>query len=570
METNDWDNGKISVIVHLKNPANQNRIIEMFQNFSFPEAFKPNLTIAHGKTSAEAFSKIRDDSGIKIYTTDSILQINPEIWMQFAYVDNNAPNARLIGFAGSELPYNADISEATSIFGSYTFSDDGKTARRDHFQDPYVFQEVTCIDPALMILLGNDIEIDPKVADEFLGASLCSKVREKGFSAVVAMNPQDQPVAIFDQPSIYSEFKDPNYERHRKHFFERYKKIFLPLVSILIPAYNQPEFFVQALDSALDQDYPNIEIRVGDDSTDDRVEKAVKPYLRRHKNIFYEHHEKPLGFNGRGNMQKLLDDSRGEYIQFLYHDDLLLPGKISTMMQYFLSDITGEIAFVASSRKLIDPDGNIVGKNSFVPANDIILSMNALNRQILERFSNGIGELTTVLFRKKDLWHDENGRYLIGNFLGMQDDSMWDVSTFLEIGRKRKQIVYLKDFYSAMRLHASQNSQNPNVTITILLDFLGFDFAAYAYHFYIDSREKFLQMMNNWLKQQDLIRSNFHNFDWNEFLSKENTVEIKIFKNIIHALENKNYDEAISYELEYIEKKNGSDEILNLFRVIGR
>ena len=118
-----------------------------------------------------------------------------------------------------------------------------------------------------------------------------------------------------------------------------------------------------------------------------------------------------------------------------------------------------------------------------------------------------------------------------------------------------------------MRLHASQNTQNPNVNVTILLDFLGFDFTAYAYHFYIDSREKLLQMMDNWLKQQELIRNNvFRNFDWNEFLSKENTVEIKIFKNIIHALENKNYDEAIKCELEYLEKKDGTEEIIRLIR----
>ena len=87
MKRSIWDNGKISVIVHLKNPANQNRIIEMFQNFMFPDFYKTKLKFAYGKTSAEAFSKIRDNAGLKIFTTDSILQINPEIWEKIAYVD---------------------------------------------------------------------------------------------------------------------------------------------------------------------------------------------------------------------------------------------------------------------------------------------------------------------------------------------------------------------------------------------------------------------------------------------------------------------------------------------------
>ncbi|MEH7221468.1 glycosyltransferase family 2 protein, partial [Bacillus toyonensis] len=40
-----------------------------------------------------------------------------------------------------------------------------------------------------------------------------------------------------------------------------------PLVSILIPTYNRPHYFQLALDSALAQTYPNIEIIIGDDST---------------------------------------------------------------------------------------------------------------------------------------------------------------------------------------------------------------------------------------------------------------------------------------------------------------
>ena len=52
-----------------------------------------------------------------------------------------------------------------------------------------------------------------------------------------------------------------------------------PLVSILIPTYNKPEFFEQALCSALGQTYQNIEVIVCDNSTDGRTERLIQCYF---------------------------------------------------------------------------------------------------------------------------------------------------------------------------------------------------------------------------------------------------------------------------------------------------
>ncbi len=53
----------------------------------------------------------------------------------------------------------------------------------------------------------------------------------------------------------------------------------LPLVSVLIPTYNRPRYFEEALCSVLEQTYPNIEIIVGDDSTNEETEKGVTKIL---------------------------------------------------------------------------------------------------------------------------------------------------------------------------------------------------------------------------------------------------------------------------------------------------
>ena len=555
------ENQKIAFIVHLRDASNQDRVIEIVQNFRTPESFKFKLIFASGKTSGEAFSKIHDDSYIKIWTTDSILQISDQIWSSIGFIEENFSEIRLIGFLGSEIPIDADFSKAQSIFGSYTFSDDGESATRDNFREPYMFQEVSAIDPSLIVTFGNEIEFDSKISDEFIGAAICLNLKSKGFKSVVIISPKDEPIAIFNQPSIY---RRQTIESSRKKFFDRYYKKFLPLVSILIPSYNQPEFFKLALESALNQTYPNIEILVGDDSTDDRVQNLIKPYLKKHRNLFYDRHEKPLGFNGRGNMQKLLEDCHGEFIQYLYHDDLIKPEKISRMMQIFQGDLVGEIAFIASARNVIDANGNQVDEATFSPANDTIIESRFLTQTILETFSNSVGELTTILFRKNDLWKDSNGISRIGNFAGVQDDSMWDVSTFMEIGRKRSKIVYLSDSLSSMRLHADQNSQNPKVIVKLLLDFFGFTLAAFAYQIHIDTASKLKSIFGLWMNRQESIRGRIH-IDWEKFFAEESDFEAATLKKIIESLESKKFREAIHFELAYLERKDEIESFMDSF-----
>ncbi|MGQ0453214.1 glycosyltransferase family 2 protein, partial [Bacillus sp. SS-TM] len=70
----------------------------------------------------------------------------------------------------------------------------------------------------------------------------------------------------------------------------------LPLVSILIPTYNRPHYFKIALESALAQTYSNIEIIIGDDSTNDETATLIREqYLPNYKNITYIRNTPTLG-----------------------------------------------------------------------------------------------------------------------------------------------------------------------------------------------------------------------------------------------------------------------------------
>ena len=100
-----------------------------------------------------------------------------------------------------------------------------------------------------------------------------------------------------------------------------FKEMNTPLVSIMIPTYNQSNYIADTINSVLKQDYPELEIIVSDDCSIDDTEKIVKSfkddrirYLKQKTNI------------GRvANYHKLLYEyAVGEWVLNLDGDDLLL------------------------------------------------------------------------------------------------------------------------------------------------------------------------------------------------------------------------------------------------------
>ena len=68
----------------------------------------------------------------------------------------------------------------------------------------------------------------------------------------------------------------------------------LPLVTIMIPTYNQEEYIGEAIESALAQDYQNLEVIVTDDCSTDNTESVAKRYSS-HKRLKYIRNQHNLG-----------------------------------------------------------------------------------------------------------------------------------------------------------------------------------------------------------------------------------------------------------------------------------
>jgi glycosyltransferase involved in cell wall biosynthesis len=102
----------------------------------------------------------------------------------------------------------------------------------------------------------------------------------------------------------------------------------MALVSIIIPCYKQAHYLAQAIDSAIAQTYPHVEILVIDDGSPDHTRDVAQSYSQ----VRYIRQEN-AGVAAARNTG--ISAARGEYLQFLDADDVLLPTKIAQCMTEF-------------------------------------------------------------------------------------------------------------------------------------------------------------------------------------------------------------------------------------------
>jgi glycosyltransferase involved in cell wall biosynthesis len=101
-----------------------------------------------------------------------------------------------------------------------------------------------------------------------------------------------------------------------------------PKVSVIIPAYNTIDYISEAVDSALNQTYHNVEVIIIDDGSTDGTYDFLKKKYGDHQSVRILCHENNLN-KGVSKTRKLgVDYSAGQYIAFLDADDFFTPKKI--------------------------------------------------------------------------------------------------------------------------------------------------------------------------------------------------------------------------------------------------
>lgn len=145
-----------------------------------------------------------------------------------------------------------------------------------------------------------------------------------------------------------------------------------PLVTIIVPSFNQGRFIKETLDSILSQDYRPIELLVLDGGSTDQTVSVLESYNARPELKWWSEAD-----NGVVDaVNRGLERASGEIISIQSSDDLYLPGAI-TAAAGFLTEYSN-VALVYGDVELINERSEVVGR-------DILQTFNL--KHYLGRFS---------------------------------------------------------------------------------------------------------------------------------------------------------------------------------------
>ncbi|MBU3112292.1 glycosyltransferase [Clostridium lacusfryxellense] len=499
--------------------------LSYIKNLKIPECMEIEIiAIRDAKSITCAYNEamLKNDSKYKVYLHQDLYIQNTNFIIDIIDIFKKDLKIGLIGMVGAKIiPVSGIWWEDHRKVGKVYDSHSGVINLLNFNEINDLYTQVKAVDGMIMIT-QYDLPWNTDIFDgwHFYDLSQSIEFARKGYTVVVPT--QQTAWCIHDCGFVNTK---NGFDEYRNKFLDNYSKDIFPLVSILIPAYNQTCYLKQAIDSALNQSYRNTEIIICDDSTTSSVQELASHYILKSNKIKYINNGGPSGFRGKLNIEKCLALSSGEYISYLLHDDIYNSNKIDRMINYFLYD--DSLSLITSYRRLINENGEYL-RDTFRTIcqypYDFRLTGEEAGRKILFSIINYIGEQTTAMFRKNTLELDiiscttsDYDKYKIYCLI--------DVALWLNLLRKGN-MIYISEPLSNFRIHSAQNSNDDILVYWASIDFFKMIISSYENKIFIKNREELLESLNAWHKTYggNLIElSNLYNNG-----SKENSEIIEL------------------------------------------
>lgn len=215
---------------------------------------------------------------------------------------------------------------------------------------------------------------------------------------------------------------------------------FNPKVSIIIPVYNGSKYLREAIDSALSQSYPNIEVIVVNDGSNDSgaTERIAHWYGDQIRYLSKENGGVSTALNLG------IEKMTGDYFSWLSHDDVYYPNKIEIQIK-FLRENQSKDTILYSGYELINESSRIltqINPERMYPNEKLNISLFPILRGLI----NGC----SLLIHKS---HFERCGLFDENLLLAQDYALW-FKMF-----KNAQIRFLPGVFVKTRIHSEQQGQ---------------------------------------------------------------------------------------------------------------
>ncbi|HZS07218.1 MAG TPA: glycosyltransferase [Blastocatellia bacterium] len=111
-----------------------------------------------------------------------------------------------------------------------------------------------------------------------------------------------------------------------------------PLVSVLVTVYNQGQYVRECLVSIVNNSYPNLEIIIVDDASQDDSDTVIRDWIRDYsdEDVIYLRHERNVGL--ASSLNEAIRAAHGGILCLIAGDDLLLPNGIADRVDYLIQN----------------------------------------------------------------------------------------------------------------------------------------------------------------------------------------------------------------------------------------
>lgn len=234
----------------------------------------------------------------------------------------------------------------------------------------------------------------------------------------------------------------------------------LPLVSVCLPTFNGEKYILEALNCIKNQTYRNIELIISDDDSKDQTLIIIQDFIRDFDFPVFIFNHIPKGIGA--NWNNCIEKANGEFIKFLFQDDLLEPTCIEALIKPLLE--CNKVGLSFCRRKIIynktnKEDIEWIKKyrnlhtswTNLKPIQNGTKLLNDIN--FLENPKNKVGEPIVVLLRKEVFSN-------IGYFNNDLKQSL-DYEFWYRVFTKYK-VAFVDEELASFRLHVEQASSVNN------------------------------------------------------------------------------------------------------------
>ncbi|HEY0757971.1 MAG TPA: glycosyltransferase family 2 protein [Acidisarcina sp.] len=208
-------------------------------------------------------------------------------------------------------------------------------------------------------------------------------------------------------------------------------------VSIVTISFNQAEYLQEAIESVLQQDYPDIEYIVVDPGSRDGSREIIERYRSRISRIVYEPDLGPADGLNHG-----FRYATGTVYAYLNADDLLLPGAVSS-----------------AAGMLENSDLAVVyGDGYFIDGDDKVLRRCFSSNFSARRYALG----AAMIMQQSSFWRADWHRK-VGGFK-LENRTCWDGEFFFQVALAGGKFRHVPQYWSCFRIHGDSITGSGRVT----------------------------------------------------------------------------------------------------------